>query len=230
MASPELLRWETTPDTVDLPRFTLKKFHPFTTGAATAHSGRVAISKTRLTPGIFLLLAGLWPAAVWAHDPLEISATVSLRTNRVEMTVVMMRKTIMRVAEHQSVHLLDFSRPEERDEAMPVLRTQGAGLFDLNCGTNRLATPAEVIIGNEDHVGFKLNYALPATWTTNDTLRFDAKLLGHLPADEGYGVSVVVLDLVDNKVVEQKLLNASDPVFQFALPPPATPTNATPVE
>ena len=137
----------------------------------------------------------------------------------------------MRIAEKQGVHLLDFSRPEERDEALPVLLAQGAGLFDLNCGTNVLrAAPAEVILGNEDHVGFKLAYALPENQTTNAMLRFDAKLLGHLPTDEGYGVSLVVLDMTNNKVIGQKMLNASGPVFEIAMPPPPVPTNALPVE
>ncbi len=182
--------------------------------------------KTRRALGMILLLAGLWPGAARAHDPLEIGATVYVQTNRVEMTVVLMRKTIMRITERQGVHLLDFSRPEERDEALPVLRAQGAGLFDLNCGTNMLHTaPAEAIIGKEDHVGFKLSYPLPETRTTNDTLRFDARLLGHLPADEGYGVSVVVLDMANGKVTAQKVLNASDHTVEIALPMLPGPAN-----
>ena len=153
-------------------------------------------------------------STAFAHDPLEISATVYLHTNRLELRAVMMRKTILFAADHQGVPLLDFSIPAEREEALPMLRSLAPGLFTLTCGTNVLIpTDTKVILGAEDHVGFNLVFP-----TTNKPVKFDAKLLAHLPAQDPYGVNVTVLDLVNNRVLEQKLLNAPNPTIEIALP------------
>ena len=170
---------------------------------------------------LFSILA--FPNHAHAHDPLEISATVYLHTNRLELRAVMMRPAILRVADHQAVPLLDFSIPSERDEAMPMLRSLAGGLFSLTCGTNSLrATETNVILGAEDHVGFNLVFP-----TTNATVKLVARLLAHLPSEDPYGVNIIVLDMVSNKVVEQKLLNAPNPVMEL-IPPTITATNQPP--
>lgn len=193
-------------------------------------------------------------STAFAHDPLEITATVYLHTNRIELRAVMMRKAILLAADHQGVPLLDFSIAAERDEALPMLRSLAPGLFALTCGTNVLtATETNVILGAEDHVGFNLtfpkglmdewrdglmgdtgaqasdlsNHPIIQSFNHPPSLRLDARLLAHLPAQDPYGVSLTVLDLVNNQVLEQKLLNASDPVTEIALPPAAT-TNQPP--
>lgn len=209
-------------------------------------------------PAIFLLLLALAPSEVFAHDPLEISATVYLHTNRLELRAVMMRKAILLAADHQGVPLLDFSIPAERDEAMPMLRSLAPGLFTLSCGTNVLtATEVKVILGAEDHVGFNLTFpregmdefrggwmngrndapSSPVQSSSHPTiqpsnhlppagrrpsLRLDARVLAQLPKQDPYGVSVTVLDLVNNQVLDQKLLNAENPVTEIARPQTTT--------
>lgn len=168
--------------------------------------------------GLFSFFLFARPA--FAHDPLEISATVYLQTNRIELRAVMMRKTILLAADHQGVALLDFSIPAEREEALPMLGSLAPGLFTLTCGSNSLtATEAKVILGAEDHVGFNLTY--PAT---NVTVKLAATLLAHLPRQDPYGVNVVVLDLAHNQVLEQKLLVAENSAMEIT-PRPVAATN-----
>jgi len=166
---------------------------------------------------ILPLLLAFASSSALAHDPLEITATAYLRTNHLELRVVMIRKIIQRAAVSQGVHLLDFSIPSERAEAMPVLRALAGGLFALTCGTNVLhATNSSAKIAAEDHVEFTSLY--PTAAATNGPLRLDAKVLGFLPADDSYAVNLIVLDMVNNKVLEQKLLNAKNGAIEFALP------------
>ena len=193
--------------------------------------------RSRLRCFLILPFAFLIARPAFAHDPLEISATVYLHTNRIELRAVMMRQAILRIADHQAVPLLDFSIPAEREEAMPMLRSLAGGLFTLTCGTNILrTTESNVIIGAEDHVGFNLTYPLPPGLAEGATNRFplsafrfplftlDARLLAHLPTEDPYGVNVVVLDLVNNKVLDQKLLNVQNPAMEIS-PPQTTTTN-----
>ncbi len=184
-------------------------------------------------------------STAFAHDPLEITATVYLHTNRIELRAVMTRATILLAADHQGVPLLDFSIPAERDEALPMLRALAPGLFTLARGTNLLtATETNVILGAEDHVGFNLTFPLgqpesgkreseKAETGTQSVSAFPlftlhARLLAHLPAQDPYGVSVTVLDLVNNKVLDQKLLNAQNPSTEIA-PPQTVTTNQPPI-
>lgn len=190
--------------------------------------------KRRVFATLLLSVAAIFPDAAQAHDPLEISATVYLHTNRLELHTVMLRQTILRIADRQAVPLLDFSIPAERDEAMPVLRSLAPGLFTLTAGTNSLrATETNVILGAEDHVGFNLTYPLPADGVTNrfplsafrfPTFTLNARLLNYLPKTDPYGVSVVVLDLVNSRVLEQKVLNAAGPALEIT-PSSGTTTN-----
>ncbi len=188
----------------------------------------------------FQLFSFLLCPPAFAHDPLEISATVYLHTNRLELRAVMTRKTILLAADRQAVPLLDFSIPAEREEALPMLRSLAPGLFTLTCGTNVLtATGVRIIIGAEDHVGFDFTFtngwvdqwiAGSARDTTNrasepsrhptvqssshpPTLRLDARILAQLPKQDPYGVSVTVLNLVNNEVITQQLLSAQSPTI-----------------
>ena len=188
----------------------------------------------------FQLFSFLFCPPAFGHDPLEISATVYLHTNRLELRAVMMRKAVLLAADHQGVPLLDFSIPAERDEAMPMLRSLAPGLFTLTCGTNVLtASDVKVILGAEDHVGFDFTFPVEIknenlrmknseTATTNSfplsafhfpLCSLNARLLAQLPKQDPYGVNVTVLDLVNNEVWEQKLLNAQNPVMEIARPP-----------
>jgi hypothetical protein len=168
---------------------------------------------------LLALLPLILMSSAWAHDVTEIGLSVYLHTNRVELNVVLVRPTIMRAADAQGVHLLDFSRPDERENAMPVLRAQGAELFTLRMGTNTLKAAAPVItLGEDDHVSFRLTYPTPTPRGTNDLLRLEARILSHLPAAEGYGVSVTVLDKVRLRVVEQALLKSGSQYREWQLP------------
>jgi hypothetical protein len=174
---------------------------------------------------LWLGLSGVLSAR--AHDVCEIGAAVYLHTNRVELNVVLVRPTIMRAADAQGVHLLDFSRPDERENALPVLRSQGGKLFILRLGTNQLAAlPVTVNLGQDDHVNFRLTYPTPIPRGTNDLLTLEAKVLSHLPTDERYAVSLTMLDMVNPRVVSQKLLRSGAATCEVTLPPPvgATPT------
>ncbi|MFO1488549.1 MAG: hypothetical protein U1F65_08725 [Verrucomicrobiota bacterium] len=155
-----------------------------------------------------LLLALVLPGGrAFAHDPLEISATLLLQTNRLELRAVMLRPTILRLADHRAVPLLDFAIPSEREEALPMLRSLAGELFQLRAGTNTLRPlPPEVLIGAEDHVSFHLTY--PAA---EPPLKLDARLFKDLPAQDAYGVNLIVLDMVNHQVLDQKLLNAKSP-------------------
>lgn len=196
-----------------------------------ANKSEVHTQVMRVIAFLYLLFSLIaFPGTARAHDPLEISATVYLHTNRLELRAIMVRQTILRIADHQAVPLLDFSIPAEREEAMPMLRSLAGSLFTLTCGTNVLrATEANVILGAEDHVGFNLTFPLPASAEDGPTNRFplstfrfpifslNARLLAHLPSEDPYGVNVIVLDVVNNKVREQKLLNAQTATMEIAL-------------
>jgi hypothetical protein len=173
---------------------------------------------------ILLITLAILPRAL-AHDSFEITATVYLHTNHVELRAIMLRKTIQHVAENQGVHLLDFSIPSERDEAMPSLRAQAPGLFALMCGTNsHRAAQTNVTILEEDHVAFSLIY--PAT---NAAVKLGANLLSHLPADDPYAISITVLDMENNKVVAQTTLNVKNPRMDLTLPAQRITPKPTPI-
>ena len=175
----------------------------------------VALRHLLLWSGVFVV------SSVGAHDVSEIGTAVYLHTNRVELNVVLVRPTIMRAADAQGVHLLDFSRPDERENAMPVLRSQGEALFTLQLGTNRLAPlPVTVNLGQDDHVNFRLTYLTPIPRGTNDLLTLEAKVLSHLPTDERYAVSLTILDMVNPRVVSQKLLRSGASTCEVNLPTP----------
>jgi hypothetical protein len=177
-------------------------------------------------PGLLLLFASFHS---FAHDSFEITLTARLYTNRIELRAVMLRKTIQHVAESQGVHLLDFSIPSEREEAMPILRSQAAGLFALACGTNMIrASKIEVALAEEDHVGFNLIYPITNVLECA-AMKLDAKLLAHLPTDDPYAVSVIVLDLENNQVRGEKILNTKSPSMELTLPRPITQPKQEPI-
>ena len=123
-----------------------------------------------------------------------------------------------------------------------MLRALAPGLFTLTCGTNALAaSDVKVIIGAEDHVGFDFTFPVEMK---NEELRMknseaattnrfplsafhfplcslNARLLAQLPKQDPYGVSVTVLDMINNQVLDQKILYAQNPVTEIA--PPRSP-------
>lgn len=145
-----------------------------------------------------------------AHDPFEINSVAYLYSNRIEIFVEMEFPTGMTLAGQKPVR--DVAALSQFEAALPQLRELAGSFYDLNAGNNvvlPLATNVELVV--EDHIRLHLEY----TPTPHRPVRFIARGLGVEANDNPYGVSLTVLDMVNQKVLGQTTLFAAKPVAEF---------------
>lgn len=160
-----------------------------------------------------------------AHDPYEITSVVYVRSNVIELFVEMEFPTGMRLAGVEPVR--DVAVLNQFERAQPQLLTLAGNFFDFTAGDNRVAAlTTNVLLGVEDHIQFKLEYAA----TPLRPLQFTARGLRGV-TDSPYGTSLTVLDMVNQKVLGQTTLFADSPRTDFPPPPVETgePPLTTPV-
>lgn len=173
---------------------------------------------------IFICLFGLMGNVARAHDPYEITSVVYVRSNVIELFVEMEFPTGMRLAGVEPVR--DVAVLNQFERAQPQLLTLAGNFFDFTAGNNRVAAlTTNVLLGVEDHIQFKLEYAT----TPLRPLQFTARGLRGV-TDSPYGTSLTVLDMVNQKVLGQTTLFADSPRTDFPTtpvetgePPPTTP-------
>jgi hypothetical protein len=143
---------------------------------------------------------------VQAHDPFEITATVYLRTNHLELFLEM---------ESRPARLLTGATPQNASEdILNDLESRAPGLVRLWSGESELtADSITAQPGNEDHARLRLIYPRPA----HGMFRLEAPMLAQLDSSGPYGITLTVLDLVNQKVISQSVLLADSPAAPFAM-------------
>lgn len=170
----------------------------------------------KLRVSALLLALVLSASTALAHDPFEITATLYVRSNHVELVAEM---------EFRPARILAGATGDESyAEVLGKVNARAGSCFTVMSGEQSLApSSAGALSSVEDHVRLQLLYPRPA----GASFQVEAPLLNELVADGPYGVSLTTLDTVNQKVVNQSVLFADS----LASPPltvlPAVPTNAT---
>jgi hypothetical protein len=165
----------------------------------------------------FFGLLALSAASSLAHDPYGLTATAYLRTNRVDLDVVMEFRTGLRLAGVEPRPPAGVSTTNWFAENRPALLAGGKTFCQIEAGTNLLPVRSiEVVLAVEDHIEFRVEYP-PAP---ERPLRFAAAGLKKLTGQGQYGVALTVLDMVNGKVLGQPVLFADAPtlVAEIAAP------------
>ncbi len=144
-----------------------------------------------------------------AHDPYEISSVVYLRSNQIELFIEMEFPTGMMLAGEKPSRDLDAQ--SQFEAAVPGLEQLAGGLFEFTAGNHALvALRTNVVLGVEDHIQCKVEYAS----TDYRPLRLVQRGLRGV-SDSGYGISLTVLDMVNQKVLGQTTLFADSIAAEF---------------
>jgi len=164
---------------------------------------RARLAFQRALVMIVLVLLG---APVWAHDPLEITATLYFRSNQVELFAEMEMRPARVLAGGKS----EFTY----EQIITELQNRAASCFQVTSGSKVIAAAsASAVAAEEQHVQLRLIYPRPAS----SSFQLEAPMLSELAADGPYGVGLTALDMVHQKVVGQSVLfadHAVTPVLQ----------------
>jgi hypothetical protein len=179
-------------------------------------AGRAATSP-RILLWIISVTVLASPLLAHAHDPFEITATVYLRTNHLELFLEM---------ESRPARLLTGATPQNASEdILNDLAARAPGLVRLWSGESELtANSITAQPGNEDHAQLRLIYPRPA----HGMFRLEAPMLAQLDPSGPYGITLTVLDLVNQKVISQSVLLAGSPAAPFAMAATTLSTNNRP--
>jgi hypothetical protein len=156
---------------------------------------------------IILILAVLFASNARAHDPFEITATIYVRTNHLELFIEM---------EPRPARLLSGAPAAiEPEMVLSQLELKAPTLVRIWSGPTELKpTSITAMEGTENHAQLRLLYPLPPA----GPFRIETPLLAQLQADGPYGVTLTVLDLVNQKVLGQSVLFADTPEAAFTRP------------
>jgi hypothetical protein len=157
------------------------------------------------------LLALFITSAAMAHDPYEITSTLSLYTNRAELQVELEFRAGMLLAGQAE----NGEASEQFGKLRPKLNEVTRRFFRLAInGAEVQPARSEASLGVENHLHFEILF--PAI--TNGACSVEAPGLNALAEQGPYGVSLTVLDMVNRKVLGQSVLFAGTPVAQFKVP------------
>jgi hypothetical protein len=157
-----------------------------------------------------------------AHDPYELTAVMYIRSNVVELFIEAEFPTGMTLAGLTPTR--DVAAETQFEAGLSQLKNFAGGLFEITAGNNviqPLSTNVELAV--EMHIRGKVEFAL----TDYRPLRFVPRGLKAVP-DAPYGVSLTVLDMVNQKVLGQSALFADSPPAEFPVADLATTTVAQP--
>jgi hypothetical protein len=172
-------------------------------------------SRFSVWAAVLALVAG----TAWAHDPFEITADVRVRPETLTVDVAMARSTALAIA--TNVSEAPTFDPAKFGEHRAAFLQRAPSLFVLSSPQGPVApTRTEVGLSVEGDVEFHLTYPPPAS----SPVRLEAPHLAKL--GYGYGDQVRVRG-PNGESLADKLLGATDPTVEFALPVAATAT-ATP--
>jgi hypothetical protein len=165
-----------------------------------------------LTLGLVLLSTG----SARAHDPYDLTAVVYVRSNVIELFLEMEFPAGMTLAGLKPTR--DVAAETQFEAGLPQLKNLAGGLFEITAGNNAvqpLSTNVELAV--EMHIRSRVEFAL----TDYRPLRFVPRGLKAAP-DVPYGVSLTVLDMVNQEVLGQSALFADSPAAEFPTTDPAS--------
>jgi hypothetical protein len=149
-----------------------------------------------------LVLLALTSLRALAHDPYEITSTLSLYSNRTELRVEMEARTALLFAGHNALVTSEqipgiFTSLHEAltDTASRFLKLTTAGR-DLH------PEKTSLLLGVEDHLQFTLQFPR----VRGGSIHCEARVLQAFTNEGPYGISLTVLDLVNKKVLGQSVL------------------------
>ncbi len=165
---------------------------------------------------VFLLAAALVLAApAHAHDPYESWSIATLRTEGLELSIIMAQSTALRLIDPEA-KIVSLT-PENFPTHKPRLATEGAALYLVTAGRKPLAvSKVEVELTDEMDVAFKVFYPRPAP----GRLHFHAAFMKKLGA--GYGGILDVSEPNDNHLGFEEL-SWENPNFEVTVPITGTP-------
>jgi hypothetical protein len=180
-----------------------------------------AKAKCLLTPTLLLCLSIELAAG---HDSSEITADAFLRTNCLELRMILAEHTARLLMEAGGHTVPALANATDLENARPFLMKCASELVQLRFSNQplvALATNATLL--EEDHIELKLIFPRPGA----GSLRFEAPGLKALPTDQPYGVVLTIADVANKSFVGQKLLTPGDPSFEVkcAASPARTATN-----
>ena len=173
-----------------------------------------------LFPFVFSLMFVL---ESFGHNQLELTTQVFLRADRLEIQVTVSQQAMELLTGDQPNGLAEINTPSGFNSELPRLKEAAGSLFRLTDGDGPLTMlETNVTKGVEDHVEFRLVYSSPV----HGPLRIEAPEMSKLPAADGYGAAMVVMDMVNKKVLQQRLLTSANSKSEVALQKPAIETVA----
>jgi hypothetical protein len=159
-----------------------------------------------------------------ALDSNEIATTVQIHSNRIEVKMEMAFRTAMRLAGWSPSP--EIAAATQFEQAQPALRNLAGMFFDFTAGNHRLtATRTNVQLGVEDQIQFQVEY-VP---TVHRPLRLMPQGLLVAGPEHPYGVTLMVQDMVNQKVLGQTTLFMANATAEFPLKSEME-TTATPTE
>ncbi len=157
------------------------------------------------------LLLTLISLRALAHDPYEITSTLSLYSNRTDLRVEMEARTALLFA--------GYSTPVTSDQIPAIFTSLHEALTDTAsrflkvtaAGREMYPEKTSLLLGVEDHIQFTLQFPR----IRGQSIRCEPSVL-HAFTNEGpYGISLTVLDMVNKKVLGQSVLFRDSTAAEF---------------
>ena len=160
-----------------------------------------------------------------AHDPYEITSTVNLEVNQINLQVEMEFPAAMSLVEANQSSSTAVPPEEKFADYLPQLKQQAGRFMEIQAAGEPLrAVGTNVTLELENHVFFRLVF--PSTELR--PLQFSVPGLQTLSEHGPFGTTLTVLDRVHQKVLGQKVLFADSGAVEFKREPTveAAPTPA----
>jgi hypothetical protein len=152
----------------------------------------------------------------WARDVNEIVTVVQIHSNRITLTMELAFPTALRLAGQTPTR--EIPAEPQFENAQPQLRELAGSFFDFTAGNHRIpATRTNVQLGVEDHIHLHIEYAV----TAHRPLRLIPQGLARTEPTYPYGVTLTVLDLVNQTVLGQATLFGAGESAEFPPRPEA---------
>ena len=161
-----------------------------------------------------LLLGSL---CAFAHDPYEITSTLSLYSNRTELRVEMEARTALLFAGH-STPVTSEQIPGIFTSLHEALTDTASRFFKVTAaGRDMYHEKTNLQLGVEDHIQFTLQFPR----ARGQSIRCQPRVLEAITNEGPYGISLTVLDMVNKKVLGQSVLFRGSSAAEF--PSPSSP-------